>query len=218
MRGLTGAGPDRVRGSSQAVIAAVAAIAALGLFVAACGTGGTGTRDEGPAYASAAAGSVASPSPSPSPTTGYRRVDAVSMLKKDPTVSSAVKRELKPCSGNDYPVEVTYGYLTGGPVNDVLINVSTCSDWVGLGTYVYRDVGGTYKNVFKAEDSPVVSEIDGTDLTVTKQVYDTDDQVSNPSRETVITYRWKAGRFTERYRHDTFYSRTSGDAASAQDN
>ncbi|MEV6053414.1 hypothetical protein [Streptomyces sp. NPDC052107] len=216
MRGLTGAGPDGVRGSSQAVIAVGAALAVIALFVAACGTGGTGTRDEGPAHASAVAGAVASPSPNP--TSRYRRVDAVSLLKKDPAVSPAVKRELKPCSGDGYPVEVTYGDLTGGSVNDVLVNVWVCGDWVGVGTYVYRDVGGTYKNVFKEEDSPVVSEIDGTDLTVTKQVYDTDDQVSNPSRETVITYRWKAGRFTERYRHDTYYSRTGGDAAAPTDN
>ncbi|MFF3919839.1 hypothetical protein ACFYZB_41770 [Streptomyces sp. NPDC001852] len=217
MRGLTGAGPDRARGSSQAVIAVGAALAAIALFVAACGTGGTGTRDEGPAHASAVAGAVASASPSPSPTTGYRRVDAVSLLKKDPAVSATVKRQLKPCSGDNYPVEVTYGFLTGGSVNDVLINVSDCGDWLGIGTYVYRDVGGTYENVFKAEDSPVVAEIDGTDLTVTKQVYDTNDTLSNPSRETVITYWWKAGRFTEHYRHDTYYSKTGGDT-SAPDN
>ncbi|WP_323376029.1 hypothetical protein [Streptomyces sp. RB17] len=193
-----------------------AVLAAIALFVAACGTGGTGTRDEGPAHASAVAGAVASPSPST--TTGYRRVDAVALIKKDPAVSPTVKRGLKPCGTDGYPIDVTYGYLTGGSVNDILINVSACSDWVGIGTYVYRDVAGTYKNVFKAEDSPVVAEIDGTDLTVTKQVYDTDDQMSNPSRETVITYRWKAGRFNERYRHDTYYSRTGGDAASASDN
>ncbi|GGW61021.1 lipoprotein CseA [Streptomyces lucensis JCM 4490] len=215
MRGLTEAGSEGIRGSTQAVIAVGVAFAAIALFVAACGTGGTGARDEGPAHASAGAGAIASPSPSP--TTGNRQVDAVSLIKKDPTVSSTVKRELKPCSGDDYPIEVTYGDLTGGSVSDVLINVSACSDWVGVGTYVYRDVGGTYENVFKAEDSPVFSEIDGTDLTVTKQVYDTDDQVFNPSRETVITYRWKAGRFTEWNRHDTYYSRSGGDATPVPD-
>ncbi|ANP48674.1 hypothetical protein J2Z21_007598 [Streptomyces griseochromogenes] len=197
------------------MISAVAAVAALALFVAACGTGGTGTRDEGPAHASAVAGGAASPSPSP--TTVYRQVDAVELVKKDPAVSATVKRELKPCDGDDYPVEATYGHLTGGSVDDILVNVSACSDWVGIGTYVYRDVGGTYKNVFKEEDSPVVAEIDDTDLTVTKQVYDSDDQMSNPSRETVITYRWQAGRFTERSRHDNYYSRSGGDAASASD-
>jgi hypothetical protein len=216
LRGLTGAGPERARGSSQAVIAVGAALAAIALFVAACGTGGTGTRDEGPAHASAVAGAVASPTPSPSHT--YRRVDAVSLIKQDPEVSTTVKRGLKPCSGDDYPVDVTYGDLTHGSVNDVLVNVMTCGDYVGVGTYVYRDVGGSYKNVFKAEDSPVVAEIDGTELTVTKQVYDTDDAVSNPSRETVIKYGWKAGRFTELNSHDTYYSQTGGDAAAAPDN
>jgi hypothetical protein len=199
-----------------AVIAAVASIAALALFVAACGTGGTGARDEGPAHASAVAGAIASPSPSPSG--GYRRVDAVGLVKKDPAVSATVKRELRPCSGDDYPVDVSYGDLTGGSVNDIVVNVVTCGDWVGIGTYVYRDVGGTYKNVFKAEESPVYSEIDGTDLTVTKQVYDTDDPVSNPSRETVITYRWKAGRFTRMNSHETDYSKVGGDATPTPDN
>ena len=217
MRGLTGAGSVGTRGSTQAVIAAGAALAAIALFVAACGTGGTSTRDEGPAHASAAAGAVAPPSPSPSRTSRYRLVDAVSLLKKDPAVSPAVKRELKPCSGDDYPIEATYGDLTGGSVNDILVNVWACGDSVGIGSYVYRDVGGTYKNVFRAEDPPVFSEIDDTDLTVTQQVYDTDDTSSNPSRETVITYHWKAGRFTERTRHETFYSRTGGDAAATQD-
>ncbi|MFG2359585.1 hypothetical protein [Streptomyces sp. NPDC048521] len=216
MRGLTWAGPDQVRGSSLAVIAAVASITALSLFVAACGTGGTGARDEGPAHASAVAGAIASPSPSPSGS--HRRVDAVGLVKKDPTVSATVKRELKPCSGDDYPVDVSYGDLTGGSVDDVVVNVVTCGDWVGIGTYVYRDVGGTYRNVFKAEESPVYSEIDGTDLTVTKQVYDTDDPVSNPSRETVITYRWRAGRFARMSSHETDYSKVGGDATPAPDN
>ncbi|MFF8728797.1 hypothetical protein ACF073_20190 [Streptomyces sp. NPDC015171] len=217
MRGLTGAGPDRVRGSSRAVITVGAVLAAIALFVAACGTGGTGARDEGPAHASAVAG--AAPSPSPTPSTAYRRVDAVSLLKKDPAVSPTLKRELKPCSeDDDYPVDVTYGDLTGGSVNDVVVNIVTCGDWIGLGTYVYRDVDGTYKNVFKAEESPVYAEIDGTDLTVTKQVYETDDPVSNPSRETVITYSWKAGRFARVNSHETDYSKAGGDTVSAPEN
>ncbi|KOV68466.1 hypothetical protein [Streptomyces sp. MMG1121] len=216
MRGLTEAGPDRARGGTQAVITVGAVLAAVLLFVAACGTGGTGARDEGPAHASAVAGAVASPSPTPHG--GYRRVDAVSLIKQDPKVSATVKRELKPCSGDDYPVDVSYGDLTGGSVNDVVVNVLTCGDWVGIGSFVYRDIGGTYENVFKAEESPVYAEIDGSDLTVTKQVYDTDDAVSNPSRETVITYSWKAGRFAEKSRHETDYSKAGGDTTVAPDN
>lgn len=215
MRGLTGAGPDRARGSSLAVIAAVASIAALALFVAACGAGGTGPRDEGPAHASAVAGAVASPSPSPSKK--YRRVDAVDLIKKDPAVSGTVKRELKPCSGDDYPVDVTYGDLTGGSVNDVLVNVTTCGDYVGIAAYVYREENGTFTNVFKNEESPVYAEIDGADLTVTKQVYDTDNPVSNPSRETVITYGWRSGRFVQTQIHETDYSKTGADSGAADD-
>lgn len=215
MRGLTGAGPDRARGSSLAVIAAVASIAALALFVAACGAGGTGPRDEGPAHASAVAGAVASPSPSPSEK--YRRVDAVDLIKKDPAVSGTVKRELKPCSGDDYPVDVTYGDLTGGSVNDVLVNVTTCGDYVGIAAYVYREENGTFTNVFKNEESPVYAEIDGADLTVTKQVYDTDNPVSNPSRETVITYGWRSGRFVQTQIHETDYSKTGADSGAADD-
>ncbi|MEU6088218.1 hypothetical protein ABZ865_15595 [Streptomyces sp. NPDC047085] len=198
------------------MIAAVASVAALALFVASCGSGGTGARDEGPAHASAMAGAVTSPSASPSET--YRRVDAIALLRGDAQVSGTIKRELKPCGGDDYPVDVSYGDLTGGPVNDVVVNVMTCGDWVGIGTYVYRDVGGTYKNVFTAEESPVYAEIDGADLTVTKQVYDTDDTVSNPSRETVITYTWRAGRFAQINKHETDYSKAGGNAAPAPDN
>ncbi|MER5858710.1 hypothetical protein ACFV2Z_15540 [Streptomyces sp. NPDC059688] len=197
------------------MIAAVASIAALALFVAACGAGGTGPRDEGPAHASAVAGSVASPSPSPSEK--YRRVDAVDLIKKDPAVSGTVKRELKPCSGDDYPVDVTYGDLTGGSVNDVLVNVTTCGDYVGIAAYVYREENGTFTNVFKNEESPVYAEIDGADLTVTKQVYDTDNPVSNPSRETVITYGWRSGRFVQTQIHETDYSKTGADSGAADD-
>ncbi|MFG2125721.1 hypothetical protein [Streptomyces sp. NPDC048710] len=195
MRGLTGAGPSEARGSTQAVIAAAAALAALALFVAACGTGGTGARDEGPAHASAVAGAVASPPPSPTET--YRRVDAVALLKEDPAVSSAVKRDLKPCSGDDYPVDVSYGALTGGSVDDVVVNVLTCDDWIGLGSYVYRDEGGTFRNVFKNEESPVVADIEQGVLTVTKQVYKKGDPISSPSSEDVIPYTWKNGRFVQ---------------------
>ncbi|WP_093696689.1 hypothetical protein [Streptomyces sp. 2231.1] len=197
------------------MIAAVASIAALALFVAACGAGGTGPRDEGPAHASAVAGAVASPSPSPSEK--YWRVDAVDLIKKDPAVSGTVKRELKPCSGDDYPVDVTYGELTGGSVNDVLVNVTTCGDYVGIATYVYREENGTFTNVFKNEESPVYAEIDGADLTVTKQVYDTDNPVSNPSRETVITYGWRSGRFVQTQIHETDYSKTGADSGAADD-
>ncbi|MEU1402665.1 hypothetical protein ABZ471_09910 [Streptomyces sp. NPDC005728] len=209
MRGLTGAGPTEARSSTQAVIAAAAALAALALFVAACGTGGTGARDEGPAHASAMAGAAASPAPSPAET--YRRVDAVALLRKDPSVSAAVKRDLKPCNDDDYPVDVSYGDLTGGAVDDVVVNVLTCADWVGIGSYVYRDESGTFENVFKTEESPVYAEIDQGVLTVTKQTYRKSDPISSPSGEDVIPYSWKAGRFVQGRPVHTEYGSGVGD-------
>nr|WP_184975915.1 hypothetical protein [Streptomyces echinatus] len=177
------------------MIAVGAALAALGLFVAACGSGGTGARDEGPAHGSAVAGSATSPSPSPSASRKYRRVDAVALLKSDPEVSEAVKRELKPCDGDKYQVDVSYGDLTGASVDDVVVNVMTCADWVGVASYVYRDEGGVFRNVFKSEDSPVYAEIDKGTLSVFRQYYEQDDPISNPSGDIVTPYTWRTGRF-----------------------
>ncbi|MFE0509344.1 hypothetical protein [Streptomyces sp. NPDC058964] len=208
MRGLTDEEPTAARGVFQAAITAVAVLAALGLFVAACATGGTGARDEGPAHSdSVGAGSAVSPAPNPSDT--YTAVDAVSLVRHDPLVSAEVKRYLKPC-GDEYPVDVSYGDLTGGSVEDIVVNVLTCADAVGVGSYVYREDDGRYENVFKAEESPVYAEIDRGDLMVTKQVYDKGDPVSSPSGENVITYRWESGRFAQKNYHHTDYSNAVG--------
>ncbi|GAA1428070.1 hypothetical protein GCM10009601_40450 [Streptomyces thermospinosisporus] len=209
MRGLTGAGTYSVRKTAQAAGTATAVLAALGLFAAGCGTGGTGTRDEGPARAEADA--------VPSATTAADagdgtpdRVDPVRLIKNDPAVSAEVKRDLKPCVADEYPVDVSYGNLTGGSADDVVINVLTCGDAVGVGSYVYRLEGGRYRNVFTAEEPPVYAEIDRGDLVVTKQVYDPGDPVSSPSGENVITYRWASGRFTEEYRTHNDYGKVAG--------
>ncbi|MEU2062077.1 hypothetical protein [Streptomyces sp. NPDC013455] len=217
MRGLTKAGPDRVRGSTQAVIAVGAALAALALLVAACGSGGTGARDEGPAHASALKGVGASPSPSASGR--YRKVDPVALLRSDPQVSAAVKRELEPCDGDEYQVDVSYGDLTGGPVDDVVINVMTCADWVGIGSYVYREEHGEFRNVFKTEESPVYAEIDRGTLSVTRQYYDEDDAITSPSGDTVTPYTWKAGRFVPgKPTRNEYSDSTGGSPTPAPDN
>lgn len=209
--GLTGVGPTRARGTFQAAITAVAVFAALGLFAAACATGGTGARDEGPAHADAVAGGAASLAAVPSPTPSPDRAEAVRLVKDDPRVSAEVKRELKPCVADKYPVEVSYGELTGGAAEDIVVNVLTCSDAVGVGSYVYRESDGRYENVFKAEEPPVYAEIDRGDLVVTKQVYERGDPVSDPSGENVITYHWAAGRFAEKYRTHNDYNNSVGE-------
>lgn len=207
MRGLTGTGSPGARADLQAAISAAAGVAALALFVSACGTGGTGARDEGPAHADPVVGAASS---SPGPTATYRRVDAVALVKDDPKVSAAVKRDLKPCAADEYPIDVSYGELTRGPVEDVVVNVLTCGDAVGVGSYVYRRENGGYENVFSAEESPVYAEIDRGDLVVTKQVYEKGDPVSNPSGENVITYAWSEGRFAQTDFHHNDYSSAVG--------
>ncbi|MFK4064990.1 hypothetical protein [Streptomyces sp. NPDC029674] len=180
----------------QAVSAAAAAVAALGLLLSACSTGGSGARDEGPARSEPVVSTA--PSPSASASVPTKKIDAVRLVKEDPKVSPAIKRDLKPCVGKAYPVDVSYGNLTGGTASDVVVNVLTCGDAVGIGSYVYRAEGGRYENVFKAEEpASVYAEIDRGDLVVTKQLYESGDSVAYPSGEEVITYRWSANRFTE---------------------
>ncbi|MFF3505220.1 hypothetical protein [Streptomyces sp. NPDC003247] len=212
--GLTEARPTTpVRGTVQAATTAAAVLAALALVVSACAAGGTGARDEGPARGDAAVG-AATASPSAAPTEASDRVDAVRLVKEDPAVSAEVKRELKPCAGDEYPVDVSYGALTGGSGNDIVVNVLTCGDAIGVGSYVYRKRDGRYENVFKAEESPVYAELDRGALVVTKQVYEKGDPVSSPSGENVTTYRWASDRFVEEYSwHNDYSSVVGGDGS-----
>ncbi|MER7761291.1 hypothetical protein [Streptomyces sp. NPDC097619] len=177
------------------------------LFMVACSSGGAGLKDEGPARSEAAV--KAAPTPGPTRTGGFRRVDAVALVKADPKVSSEVKRDLKPCVGKEYPVDVTYGKVTGNTVEDVIVNVLSCADAVGVGSYVYRSNGGRYENVFADEQPPVYAEIDRGDLVLTKPVYGKSEALAYPSGEDVITYRWNGDRFNELDRVHTEYSNTA---------
>ncbi|MEU9736981.1 hypothetical protein [Streptomyces sp. NPDC048002] len=220
MRGLAtkapGAGPEPARRTHQAVFAAVAACAALALFLSACATGGTGARDEGPAHDEAVAGAAMVPSASAGPSAAGRpgQAEVVRLLKSDPRVSAEVKRNLQPCVADDYPVDTSWGDLTGGSSDDLVVNVLTCGDGVGVGAYVYRGERGSYKNVFKAEEPPVYAQIDRGDLVVSKQVYEKGDPVSSPSGENVITYRWRDGRFAQEYFWHNDYGTVVGDTPS----
>lgn len=208
MRGLG----TRARQVLKAGSAVTAALAAIGLFLTACATGGTGARDEGPASSEAVAkGAAPSPAATAAPSKTPKRVDAVKLVKDDPEVSDSVKNALtKPCVADEYPVDVSYGDLTGGTIDDVVVNVMTCGDAVGIGSYVYREESGRYENVFKAEEPPVYAEIDRGDLVITQQLYKKGDPVEYPSSEEVITYGWTATRFTERSRTHNDYSNAVG--------
>ncbi|MDQ0941622.1 hypothetical protein [Streptomyces sp. V1I1] len=209
MRGLTGRGGNRSLAASGA---AMAGLAAVGVFAVACSTGGTGVQDEGAAHADAVA--KATPSSNASPTGGAQKTEAVSAVKlimSDPKVSERVKADLKPCARDSYPVDTSYGNLTGGSSPDVVVNVLTCGDAVGMGTYVYRRTGDKYENVFAAEEPAVYSAIDRGDLVVTKQVYAKGDPVAEPSGEEVTTYHWSGGKFVQQYWVRNEFSRTVGE-------
>ncbi|MGW7368096.1 hypothetical protein ACWGI8_32910 [Streptomyces sp. NPDC054841] len=187
----------------------MAGLAAFGLFAVGCSTGGTGTRDEGPARTDpvAQSPSTVAPSTTASP---VKKVDVVRLLMADPKVSKRVKADLKPCSVDAYPIDTSYGSLTDNPVSDVVVNVMTCGDAVGIGTYVYRADDGTYENVFAQEEPAVYSTIDRGDLVVTKQVYAKSDSVSFPSGEIVTTYRWSGNKFAEHDRVENEFSKVVG--------
>lgn len=209
MRGLNGQGLSG--GSLVLMSAGTVVLVGTAVFAVGCATGGTGLRDGGPARPEAVAKATPSgpaPEDSVSASSGrpLKKVDPVGLLMKDPKVSTEVKRDLKPCSGKEYPVDVSYGKVTGGPVVDIVVNVLSCANALGRGTYVYRSDGATYENVFSDEQPPVYAEIDRGDLVVTKQVYGKSDALAYPSGEDVITYRWNGEKFTEQDRVHSEYS------------
>ncbi|MEU9255900.1 hypothetical protein AB0D66_29175 [Streptomyces sp. NPDC048270] len=184
------------------------------VFAVGCATGGTGLRDGGPARTdpvAKTAPSATAPDGSAAPSAGasgqpLKKIDPVALLKADPKVSAEVKRDLKPCTGKEYPVDVSYGKVTGSTVVDIVVNVLSCADALGRGSYVYRADGAKYENVFSDEQPPVYAEIDRGDLVVTKQVYAKSDPLAYPSGEDVITYRWDGEKFTEQDRVHSEYS------------
>ncbi|MFE2673961.1 MULTISPECIES: hypothetical protein [Streptomyces] len=232
MRGLTRASP----GGTVMIAggAVVGLVAAGGWMLAGCGAAGQGVRKEGPArteWASAAAdsGAYAGGPASGLPSRARQKLDAIKLVKADPEVSDDLKASLKPCDSKPedkpeekpedtregkrevkgYPVDVAYGRLTGDTASDLVINVMTCADGFGIGSYVYRKVGGRYENVFRDEQPPVYAGVAKGALRVTRLSYASGDAVCCPSSEDVLTYRWTAARkvFTVVSRKHTDYSK-----------
>jgi hypothetical protein len=183
---------------------ATAALAPL-VLATGCAEGG-GVRIEG----TAATAVVVTPSPSVRSVPGGK-LDPVAQLRADPGVSADIKSQLKPCGGRDYPIETSYGSVTGDTAPDVVINVATCGDGVGIGSYVYRMDNGRYVNVFRDEQPPVHIDLEKGDLQVTHQIYSDGDPVCCPSGEDVISYHWRGGRFTETSRTHSDYGKKAND-------
>ncbi|MEU9121188.1 hypothetical protein AB0C96_15265 [Streptomyces sp. NPDC048506] len=154
-------------------------------------------------------------SPSPTSTAGFKKVDAVQLMRDDPKVGGDVKKSLyKPCAADEYPVQVTYASLTGNTAPDVIVNVMTCADSVGIGSYVYRKRSGArdgYDNVYVNEQPSVTAGVNKGELEISKQTYASGDEVGFPSGEDVLTYHWTNDHFTQYDSYHTDYSKITTD-------
>jgi hypothetical protein len=184
-----------VRRSSVVPIAtgaATAGIAVLGALVAMSGCGeSNGVREEGIAGSADTASVKAYATPSAG-------ADPVKLVKQDVKIAADIREDLVTCDNGDdtYPVDARLGDLTGTGT-DMVVNVSTCADGVGIGSYVYQLKNGKYRNVFVDEQPPVFAVINGKgQLKVTHAVYEPQDPVWSPSGEDVTTYRWTGTHFS----------------------
>ena len=172
----------------EAVITAMAVLAVLALFVSACATGGTGARDEGPA----APRPVAGPRPRPrAPSGAYRtKVDAVALVKDDPRSPAGSSTELKPCVADEYPVDVSYGRPDRRRRRRRLVNVLTCGDAVGVGSYVYRDGAGRTRMCSRRRNPGLCGDRPRRPGGDQAGVREGRPPGVDPSGENVTTYRW----------------------------
>lgn len=175
-----------------APIAAAGALVCASAVVAGCGTTATGARREGPApTATVKTPSTAAPAIASDPAA------LAGMVRKDTSVSADVREDLTPCVGDDYPMDTDAGDLTAGDGPDLVVNVTTCGDGLGVAAYVYRMINGKYQNVFADEKPPVYGSVDGGRLQIIHEVYKSDDPVSYPTGQESITYVWRGNRFVE---------------------
>lgn len=176
---------------------AMGALTCACVVVSGCGATGTGARKEGPA-----------PSPSVRPTPPASLAPAIArdkralatMVRRDTSVSEDVREDLTPCAGDDYPVATDSGDLTSGDGPDLVVNVTTCGNGLGVAAYVYRMVNGKYQNVFADERPPVYGSVQGGRLEIIHEVYRVDDPgfvPNGPTGQESVVYAWRAGHFVQ---------------------
>ncbi|WP_435178843.1 hypothetical protein [Actinacidiphila sp. bgisy145] len=195
-------------------IALTAAVGAFACVTATgCGSTVTGARQEGPApTATVKTPDTAAPALASDPAALAR------MVRRDTSVSAEVREDLEPCTaagsddpdgdsdsddtagiGSDaaYPLDTDSGDLTSGDGPDLVVNVTTCGDGLGIAAYVYRMTGTKYRCVFADEHSPVYGSVINGRLQVVHEVYRTDDAVAYPTGEETVTYAWRGSSFRE---------------------
>ncbi|MEC3996226.1 hypothetical protein VSR01_22975 [Actinacidiphila sp. DG2A-62] len=175
-----------------ASVTTAGALTCAAVMVAGCGAGVTGARREGPAPpATPKVRSTAAPAIASHPQA------LVEMIRKDTGVSPDVREDLTPCDGHDYPMDTDSGDLTAGDGPDLVVNITTCGDGLGIASYVYRMIDGKYQNVFADEHSPVYGSVEDGRLEIVHEVYRTDDPVSYPTGEEAVTYAWRGNHFVQ---------------------
>lgn len=175
-----------------APIATAGALVCVCLVAAGCGTTATGARQEGPA----ATATVKSQS-TKAPAIASNPLALAHLVGRDTSVSAEVREDLNPCVGDQYPMDAEAGNLTSGDGPDLVVNITTCGDGLGVAAYVYRMIGGKYENVFADERPPVYASVDDGRLQVIHEVYKSDDPVSYPTGAEQVTYAWAGNRFVE---------------------
>ncbi|MBW1604277.1 LppP/LprE family lipoprotein [Streptomyces sp. JJ66] len=153
-----------------------------------------------------------------SPPGADEEVEVVSLLKGDPAVGREVKEGLSPCVADAWPIDIAYGQLTGeDAAADLVVNVSTCADGHGLGSYVYQQQApGEWRNVFAHEGTASYAEIADDALTLHQPIYLPGDALCCPSGEDVVTYRWRDGGFHELDRVYQEYPEPTGSQPGAE--
>jgi hypothetical protein len=175
---------------------------------AGCGTATTGARREGPAPTA----TVKTPSTS-TPAIASDPAALAGMVRRDTSVSADVREDLAPCVGDDYPMDTDAGDLTSGDGPDLVVNVTTCGDGLGVAAYVYRMIGGKYQNVFADERPPVYGSVEDGHLQIIHEVYKSDDPLTYPTGQEATTYAWQGNRFVEVARTYSDFTRKSPSAS-----
>lgn len=177
--------------------AAMGALTCACVVASGCGAAGTGARGEGPAPSPSARRAT---SAAPAPAIARDKRALATMVRRDTGVSEDVREDLTPCAGDDYPVATDSGDLTAGDGPDLVVNVTTCGNGLGVAAYVYRMVNGKYQNVFADERPPVYGSVQGGRLEIIHEVYKVDDPgfaPSGPTGQESVEYAWRAGHFVQ---------------------
>ncbi|SEO77816.1 hypothetical protein [Actinacidiphila rubida] len=175
-----------------ASLTAASALTCACVVVAGCGSSVTGARREGPAPTE-----TVKPRSTTAPAIAANPAALATMIRKDSSVSADVREDLTPCDDDDYPMDTDAGDLTAGDGPDLVVNVMTCGDGLGVASYVYRMVDGKYQNVFADEHTGVYGTVDSGKLQVIHEVYRSDDPVAYPTGEESATYVWRGNQFVQ---------------------